>query len=80
MSSGLPDLERCAWAMTSASRLAAPLPPLCVEEDEVVEEVVEPWMARLIQCSMLMLPSWLEVGVPLPGPEPSPPAPDHGSA
>lgn len=64
--------------MTSASRLAAPLPPLCVEEEEVVEEVVEPWMARLIQFSMLML-LWLEVGVPSPCMEPSPSEPDDVS-
>ena len=52
----------CVCARTSASLWAAPLPPLWVEDDEVVE-VVEPWMAWLIQCSMLMLP-WLDVGVP----------------
>ena len=45
----------CVCARTSASLWAAPLPPLWVEDDEVVE-VVEPWMAWLIQCSMLMLP------------------------
>lgn len=69
----------CVWAMTSASRWAAPLPPLWVEEDEVVE-VVEPWMAWLIQCSMLMLP-WLEVGVPCESPctEPSSSEPDDVS-
>ena len=49
---GLTELIR---ARTSASLWAAPLPPLWVEDDEVVE-VVEPWMAWLIQCSMLMLP------------------------
>lgn len=61
----------CVWAMTSASRWAVPLPPLWVDEDDVVD-VVEPWMAWLIQCSMLMLP-WLEVGVPCESPctEPS---------
>lgn len=51
--------------MTSARRLAAPLPPLWVDEEEVVEEVV-------IQCSILTLP-WLEVGVPSPCPSPSDP-------
>lgn len=70
----------CVWAMTSASRWAAPLPPLWVDEDEVVE-VVEPWMAWLIQCSMLMLP-WLEVGVPWESPctEPSSSEPEEVSA
>lgn len=65
--------------MTSASLWAAPLPPLWVEEEEVVE-VVEPWMAWLIQCSMLMLP-WLEVGVPWESPctEPSSSEPEEVS-
>lgn len=66
--------------MTSASLCAAPLPPLWVDEEEVVE-VVEPWMAWLIQCSMLMLP-WLEVGVPWESPctEPSSSEPEEVSA
>lgn len=65
--------------MTSASLWAAPLPPLCVEDEEVVD-VVEPWMAWLIQCSMLMLP-WLEVGVPWESPctEPSSSEPEEVS-
>lgn len=69
----------CVWAMTSASLWAAPLPPLWVEEEEVVD-VVEPWMAWLIQCSMLMLP-WLEVGVPWESPctEPSSSEPEEVS-
>ena len=69
----------CVWAMTSASLWAAPLPPLWVDEEEVVE-VVEPWMAWLIQCSMLMLP-WLEVGVPWESPctEPSSSEPEEVS-
>lgn len=61
------------WARTSATLMpAAPLPPLCVEEEEedAVEEVVVveevPWMARLIQCSMLMLPSRLDKVSPSP--------------
>lgn len=71
---------RCVCAMTSASRCAAPLPPLCVEDEDVVD-VVEPWMAWLIQCSMLMLP-WLEVGVPCESPctEPSSSEPEEVSA
>jgi hypothetical protein len=50
-----------------------------VEEEEVVD-VVEPWMAWLIQCSMLMLP-WLEVGVPWESPctEPSSSEPEEVS-
>lgn len=72
----VPDLPMCVWARTSARRPAAPLPPLCVDEEE--EEVVDPWwMARLIQCSMLTLP-WLEVGVPSPWP-PSSSEPDEVS-
>ena len=69
----------CVWARTSASLWAAPLPPLGVEDDEVVE-VVEPWMAWLIQCSMLMLP-WLDVGVPCESPctEPSSSEPEEVS-
>lgn len=69
----------CVWAMTSASLWAAPLPPLWVDEEEVVE-VVEPWMAWLIQCSMLMLP-WLDVGVPWESPctEPSSSEPEEVS-
>lgn len=69
----------CVWAMTSASRWAVPLPPLWVDEDDVVD-VVEPWMAWLIQCSMLMLP-WLEVGVPCESPctEPSSSEPEEVS-
>lgn len=43
-------------------------------------DVVEPWMAWLIQCSMLMLP-WLEVGVPWESPctEPSSSEPEEVS-
>ena len=69
----------CVWARTSASLCAAPLLPLCVEDEEVVD-VVEPWMAWLIQCSMLMLP-WLEVGVPWESPctEPSSSEPEEVS-
>ena len=69
----------CVCARTSASLWAAPLPPLWVEDDEVVE-VVEPWMAWLIQCSMLMLP-WLDVGVPCESPwtEPSSSEPEEVS-
>lgn len=40
--------------MTSASLWAAPLPPLWVEEEEVVE-VVEPWMAWLIDQERLLV-------------------------
>lgn len=72
--------EMCmCWARTSASLPpAAPLPPLRVEEEEeeAVEEVVVvveevPWMARLIQCSMLMLPSRLDEVPPPPPPSSS---------
>lgn len=76
---------RTCWARTSASLpAAAPLPPLRVEEEEedAVEEVVVvveevPWMARLIQCSMLMLPSRLDEITPPPpsSSSPSPPSP-----
>lgn len=77
------------WARTSATLLpAGPLPPLCVEEEdedaveEVVVVVVEevPWMALLIQCPMLMLPSWLDMVQPSPPPSSSSPCPPSSSS
>lgn len=76
------------WARTSASLpLAAPLPPLRVEEEEeeAVEEVVVvveevPWIARLIQCSMLMLPSRLDEVPPPPPPSSSSQSPPSSSS
>lgn len=69
----------CVWAITSANLCAALLPPLCVEEEEVVD-VVDPWIAWLIQCSIFILP-WLEVGVPWESPctEPSSSDPEEVS-
>lgn len=80
---------RTCWTSTSASLpAAAPLPPLRVEEEEeeAVEEVVVvveevPWMARVIQCSMPMLPSRLdEVPPPPPPPPPSSSSPSSPSS
>lgn len=76
------------WASTSASLpAAAPLPPLRVEDEdeEAVEEVVVvveevPWIALLIQCSMLMLPSWLDEVPPPPPPSSSSPSPPSSSS
>lgn len=76
------------WASTSASLpAAAPLPPLRVEDEdeEAVDEVVVvveevPWIALLIQCSMLMLPSWLDEVPPPPPPSSSSPSPPSSSS
>ncbi|KAI3374190.1 hypothetical protein L3Q82_006052 [Scortum barcoo] len=78
---------RAAMARTSASRpsrpsarLTCPLLRVEEEEEEAVEEVVVvveevPWMARFIQCSMLMLPSRLDEVPPPPPPSSSSPSP-----